>query len=70
MLQIILAIVTAWLICVILTAADVFPDDPNAYGYAARTDTNVKVLREAPWFAVPHPGTVVIILKKLEVALA
>ncbi|XP_072026605.1 solute carrier family 23 member 1-like [Amphiura filiformis] len=53
---IILAIVTAWLISLILTVADVFPNDPNQYGYAARTDRNAHVLREAPWFAVPYPG--------------
>lgn len=48
--------IIAWLVCLILTATDVFPNDPNKWGYAARTDVKINVLREAKWFRVPYPG--------------
>ncbi|XP_038061414.1 solute carrier family 23 member 1-like [Patiria miniata] len=53
---IILGVAVSWLFCVIFTATDVFPDDPNAYGYAARTDLNSMLLERAPWFRFPYPG--------------
>ncbi|XP_071491350.1 solute carrier family 23 member 1-like isoform X2 [Diadema antillarum] len=53
---IIIAILIAWFFSFILTVTDVFPTDPNAYGYKARTDINSDVLREAPWFYFPYPG--------------
>ena len=59
--QIILAILIGWLFCYILTVTNVFPTDPDAYGYNARTDINTEVLREAAWFDFPYPGKVRII---------
>lgn len=53
---IILAIVIAWLFSYILTVTDVFPTDPDAYGYGARTDLKSDVLRESKWFDFPYPG--------------
>ncbi|XP_022103943.1 solute carrier family 23 member 2-like [Acanthaster planci] len=53
---IILGVAVVWLFCVILTAIGVFPDDPNVYGYAARTDLNTMVMERAPWFSFPYPG--------------
>ena len=51
MFQIIIAIVTTWIFCAILTAAGVF--DHNS---SARTDVKSSVLADSPWFRVPYPG--------------
>eukprot|EP00057_Strongylocentrotus_purpuratus_P030948 XP_783160.3 PREDICTED: solute carrier family 23 member 1-like [Strongylocentrotus purpuratus] len=51
-----LSIMIAWVVCYILTATDVFPDDENAIGYTARTDIKSAQLRETPWFYLPLPG--------------
>ncbi|CAB3983632.1 solute carrier family 23 member 2-like isoform X1 [Paramuricea clavata] len=48
---VIIAIVTTWIFCVILTAAGVF--DHNS---SARTDVKSSVLADSPWFRVPYPG--------------
>ncbi|CAI5785830.1 solute carrier family 23 member 1-like [Podarcis lilfordi] len=45
-----------WLLCFILTITNVFPSDPLAYGYKARTDSKGDVLSQAPWFRFPYPG--------------
>ena len=50
--------IIAWLVCLILTVTDVFPNDPNKTGYAARTDVKINVLKESEWFRFPYPGTV------------
>ena len=39
-LQIVLAIMTVWLLCYVLTLTDVLPSDPTAYGFQARTDAS------------------------------
>ncbi len=41
----------------ILTESGVFPDDPSAPGYGARTDTKLDAIRSTPWFLFPYPGT-------------
>ena len=46
-----IAIATAWLFCLILTAAGVFSE-----GSEARTDARSAVLSDSPWFRVPYPG--------------
>ena len=56
--QVLLAMIIAWLVCLILTVTDVFPNDPNKTGYAARTDVKINVLKESEWFRFPYPGTV------------
>lgn len=53
--QIILAILMVWLLCYILTVTDVFPRDPNAYGYKARTDSRGEIMSSTPWFRFPYP---------------
>lgn len=53
--QIILAIMVVWLLCYVLTLTGVFPSQPEAYGYKARTDARGEILSVAPWFRVPYP---------------
>ncbi|XP_010224796.1 PREDICTED: solute carrier family 23 member 1 [Tinamus guttatus] len=55
MFPIILAIMVVWLLCYLLTRADVFPSQADAYGYKARTDARGEILSVAPWFRVPYP---------------
>ncbi|NXW05784.1 S23A1 protein, partial [Fregetta grallaria] len=52
---IILAIMVVWLLCYVLTRTGVFPSQPEAYGYKARTDARGEILSVAPWFRVPYP---------------
>ena len=54
--QIIIAIVSSWVICAIITAAGGFPSDPDNPNYLARTDRELEVLDEALWFRFPYPG--------------
>ena len=44
-----------WLLCFILTEANVLSDDPNDRGFRARTDSNSDVLSDSNWFRVPYP---------------
>ncbi|XP_070209969.1 solute carrier family 23 member 1-like isoform X1 [Littorina saxatilis] len=53
---VLLAIGVAWLLCYILTAADVFPSTSEEWGYLARTDVQSDVISKAPWFRFPYPG--------------
>ncbi|XP_028392387.1 solute carrier family 23 member 1-like [Dendronephthya gigantea] len=48
---VIIAIVTTWIFCAILTASGAL--DHNS---SARTDTKSGVLEDSPWFRVPYPG--------------
>ncbi|XP_048774661.1 solute carrier family 23 member 1-like isoform X2 [Ostrea edulis] len=52
---ILLALLTAWMICAILTATGALPEK-EGWGYAARTDVNADVLKKALWFRFPYPG--------------
>ncbi|KFP08219.1 Solute carrier family 23 member 1, partial [Calypte anna] len=52
---IIMAIMVVWLLCYLLTRTAVFPSEPEAYGYKARTDARGEILSVAPWFRVPYP---------------
>ena len=58
---VIIAVAISWLICLILTLTNVLPDDPDAWGYYARTDTKIDVLKESKWIRVPYPGIIIII---------
>ncbi len=49
--QVLFAVLIAWIVCVILTAAGSFEE-----GHPARTDKMASLLHEAPWFRVPYPG--------------
>jgi len=53
---VILAVIVAWIISAVITAAGGFPSDPSVPQYAARTDARADVLKEAKWFRVPYPG--------------
>jgi nucleobase transporter 1/2 len=48
--------IIAWVICEILTASNVLTDNPEGWGYNARTDTKIYVLRQSEWFRFPYPG--------------
>ncbi|KAK6165829.1 hypothetical protein SNE40_022666 [Patella caerulea] len=53
---IIIAIGISWIICIILTATNVFSNDPDGWGYGARTDITSDVIAKADWFRFPYPG--------------
>ncbi|XP_072051815.1 solute carrier family 23 member 1-like [Amphiura filiformis] len=53
---IIIAIITTWIFCAILTVADVFPDDPSNPAYNARTDIKYDDIVATPWLEAPYPG--------------
>ncbi|KAL8221761.1 UNVERIFIED_CONTAM: hypothetical protein K2H54_074460 [Gekko kuhli] len=53
---VLLGLSITWLVCFALTVSNVFPSNPEAYGYAARTDSKGDVLSKAPWFRFPYPG--------------
>ncbi|XP_076352603.1 solute carrier family 23 member 2-like [Tachypleus tridentatus] len=48
---VILTVVTAWVICFILTAADALGPTNSA-----RTDLRVQTMYSSPWFRFPYPG--------------
>ncbi|XP_044803544.2 solute carrier family 23 member 1 isoform X2 [Bubalus bubalis] len=52
---IVLAIMTVWLLCYVLTLTDVLPSDPTAYGFQARTDARGDIMAIAPWIRIPYP---------------
>lgn len=51
-MQVLLTIAIMWGVCGVLTATGALPP-----GHAARTDAKLELLRGAPWFRVPYPGT-------------
>ncbi|XP_039270383.2 solute carrier family 23 member 1-like [Styela clava] len=55
MFPILIAVVTTWLLCYIITVAGGFPDDPTVPAYQARTDTKPGVVSNSPWFRLPYP---------------
>eukprot|EP00074_Homo_sapiens_P056691 XP_005272205.3 solute carrier family 23 member 1 isoform X1 [Homo sapiens] len=55
MFPIMLAIMTVWLLCYVLTLTDVLPTDPKAYGFQARTDARGDIMAIAPWIRIPYP---------------
>lgn len=55
-IQILMAIVLAWILSAILTETNVFPTSPDAMNYPARTDRRISVLKDAKWFRFPYPG--------------
>ncbi|OWF47685.1 Solute carrier family 23 member 1 [Mizuhopecten yessoensis] len=56
LIPVLLAMVVAWGICAILTAAGAFPDESTGWGYKSRTDTKISVISDAQWFRFPYPG--------------
>jgi len=53
---ILLAMIIGTLICAVLTVTDVLPSNIGEWGYLARTDTSLNVLRKAKWVKFPYPG--------------
>ncbi|XP_053374344.1 solute carrier family 23 member 1-like [Mercenaria mercenaria] len=53
---VLIGIFGTWAICAILTVCSVLPDSPGEWGYTARTDIGLDVLKDARWFRVPYPG--------------
>ena len=53
--QVVFGMVISWVICYILTKTDVFPNDPQKWGYFARTDIKQAVLDDTKWFRFPYP---------------
>ncbi|KYO17514.1 solute carrier family 23 member 1 [Alligator mississippiensis] len=53
---VLLGLSLTWLMCFVFTVTNVFPSNPEAYGYLARTDIKGDVLSQAPWFRFPYPG--------------
>ena len=49
-----------WIVCYILTATNVFPQDENTHGYWARTDVRMDAIYYSAWFRVPYPCTVIL----------
>lgn len=56
MFPVILSILFTWLLCGILTTANVLSDDPKSLQYRARTDMRVSIIYDTPWFYFPYPG--------------
>ncbi|XP_060792253.1 solute carrier family 23 member 1 isoform X2 [Neoarius graeffei] len=55
MFPIILAVMLVWFVCYILTLTEVLPNDPEKYGYKARTDARGEIMSQTPWFRIPYP---------------
>ncbi|CAH1798276.1 unnamed protein product [Owenia fusiformis] len=54
-IPIILTVAIMWTLCAILTATEVFPEDP-VYGFKARTTSTIQAVNDASWFYFPYPG--------------
>ena len=39
-----------------LTQVSIYPDNPDDWGYEAKTSIRIEVLYEAVWFRVPYSG--------------
>lgn len=53
---ILISVGLSWFLCFVLTATGVFTNDPNGWGYGARTDIKTDVLTKTSWFRFPYPG--------------
>ena len=60
--KVMLAVIIAWLICGVLTATDAIPNDPDHWAYNTRTDIKSHVLRASPWFQLPYPCWLLLVL--------
>ncbi len=47
---VLLAIITVWLVCCILTFLDIIPE-----GEPARVDAKKRIIEESSWFRIPYP---------------
>ncbi|XP_071816986.1 solute carrier family 23 member 2-like [Apostichopus japonicus] len=53
---ILLAVGITWVLCLVLTITNVFPEDPSEYGYKARTDVYTQAIKDSVWIRIPYPG--------------
>ncbi|XP_052783872.1 solute carrier family 23 member 1-like isoform X2 [Mya arenaria] len=53
--SVILSTCIMWFVCYILTATGAFPEEGH-YGYEARTDIRLDVIKEVAWVRFPYPG--------------
>ena len=53
--QTLFAIIFSWLLCLVLTLTDFFPDDVTSPSYFARTDSKHEVISKVAFFFVPYP---------------
>ena len=61
LLQVLMAVFTAWAISAILTAAGVFPPQTEFWtthtaGEVNGTTVEIDMIADAPWFYIPYPG--------------
>uniref|UniRef100_A0A674PQ06 Solute carrier family 23 member 2 n=1 Tax=Takifugu rubripes TaxID=31033 RepID=A0A674PQ06_TAKRU len=70
MFPIIMAILVSWLLCFIFTVTDVFPPEPDKYGFYARTDARQGILAAAPWFKIPYPCKMALLIGMMSAVVA
>ncbi|XP_076824585.1 solute carrier family 23 member 2-like isoform X2 [Clavelina lepadiformis] len=56
MFPVLFALACGWILSLIFTVTNVFPNDKNHPYYRARTDVRSNVISNAPWFYFPYPG--------------
>nr|KAG5714313.1 hypothetical protein BaRGS_018530 [Batillaria attramentaria] len=56
LLPILLALIVMWILCAVLTATNVFPDNPDHSLYFSRTDAKISIVQQSPWFQFTYPA--------------
>ena len=57
-MQVLISIIIGWSVSAVLTYFDVLSDDRDSVQFYARTDTQLHIIHNTPWFSFPYPGTV------------
>ena len=60
-MQILIAIIIGWLVSGLMTYFDVLSSDRDSVQFYARTDTQIHVITNSPWFSFPYPGQCVFV---------
>ncbi|KAL8561158.1 hypothetical protein ACOMHN_054529 [Nucella lapillus] len=53
---VLISILIGWAVSGVMTYFDVLSDDRDSLQFYARTDTQLHVLHDTPWFSFPYPG--------------
>ncbi|KAK3610441.1 hypothetical protein CHS0354_016618 [Potamilus streckersoni] len=53
---ILIGVIVGWILCLILTATNFIPYDPDRSSFFTRTDSRSDVIEKANWFYFPYPG--------------
>nr|KAG5704077.1 hypothetical protein BaRGS_017581 [Batillaria attramentaria] len=53
--SVLLGVAFGWFFCLILTVSGALPNNSTEPAYWARTDVNVHVIGQVPWFQIPYP---------------